>query len=44
MHEWEDDMMKKHAEIGCENGGDILSFSADGYLNVNKILIELNKT
>tara|TARA_R100000030_G_scaffold74364_1_gene57603 strand:- start:214 stop:822 length:609 start_codon:yes stop_codon:yes gene_type:complete len=24
MHEWEDDMMKKHAEIVCENGGDIL--------------------
>ena len=32
--------------VNCfvENGGDILSFSADGYLNVNKILIELNKT
>jgi len=24
MHEWETDMMKRHAEIVCENGGDIL--------------------
>ena len=24
MHDWEDLMMKKHAEIVCQNGGDIL--------------------
>ena len=24
MHDWEDKMMKKHAEVVCQNGGDIL--------------------
>ena len=24
MHEWEDLMMKKHSEVVCQNGGDIL--------------------
>ena len=24
MHDWEDRMMKKHAEVVCQNGGDIL--------------------
>ena len=24
MHDWEDLMMKKHAEVVCQNGGDIL--------------------
>ena len=32
--------------VACflENGGDIMSFSLDEYLNVNKILKELKKT
>jgi hypothetical protein len=32
--------------VACflENGGDIMSFALDEYLNVNKILKELKKT
>ena len=38
MHDWEDLMMKKHAEVVCQNGGDILEIgfgSGDNLVNMS---------
>ena len=52
MHEWEHPMMKKHAEIVCQNGGDILELGfgmgiSAGYIQQQDIkshtIIEKNK-
>ena len=37
MHEWEDLMMKKHSEVVCQNGGDILEIGFGMGISANYI-------